>query len=289
MAKASGGALAKSVKNLPVDWEAQMANLAGAYKSAEANTGGGAFLSIRAGVLSFDGAPVPGNNIDAVVLEAIHENAYYAEDFDADNLKPPVCFAYSDSRDTLKPGEDAALLETRMKPHPDSSEPQHETCKGCPQNEFWTADKGKGKACKNIRKLVLLHSDYLKKPDSIEAAPLIQLKVPVTSCGGWAGHVKKIANVLEKPPFAVVTNIAVFPDPKKQVVVKFDVKSEIPKAILGPVFLRHKEGYALLTVPYQADSGEKGGSGKRPASKKKAAGKPAGKPAAGAQAKRKKF
>lgn len=275
MAKAKGGTAVATAKNtLPVDWEKQMALAAERYKQVEASTGGGQFLSIRAGVLSFDGAAVKDSTIEAVPLEAVLENAFYVDDFDADNPHPPVCFAFSASMDTLKPGEDASVLEARMAPHPDSAQPQNATCKGCPKNEFGSAERGKGKACKNGRRIALLHGDYLKKTGAIESAPMAFLKVPPTSLGAWATFVKKVANVLEKPFFAVVARVKAQPDPKTQVKVSFDVAAEVPKALMGSIFARHNEAYALLTVPYQAETGK--------VEKKKAkGGKAAGKAAAG--------
>jgi hypothetical protein len=180
--------------------------------------------------------------------------------------------------DTLKPGEDASVLEARMKPHADSSDPQNADCRTCRHNQFGTAEKGRGKACKNGRRVAILHADYLKKADAVASAPMAFLKVPPTSLGNWASFVKKVANVLEKPFFAVVSKIEVRPHPKKQVEVSFGVAAEVPKAMMGPVFARHREAYAALTVPYQAEERS---------SKKPAKGGGPAKPAAGG--KRKKY
>ena len=271
MAKA-GTAVAKRGKGTAVvDWESQMKAAAAMYKSAEANAGGGKFISVRAGIMSFDGAPIKDNAIEGVVLESMHENAYYVDAYDADNPHPPICFAFSDSMDSLKPGEEASVLEDRMAPHKDSAKPQHATCKGCPHNEFGTADVGRGKACRNLRRLAILHSDYLKKPATIPSAPIAFMKVPPTSTGGWAAYVKKLANVLEKPPFAVVTKVSCRPDVKKQVVVEFDVTGEVKDRNIGSaVFKRHQEAYGMMAVPYQPEA--EGAAKKKPAkaAKKKA-------------------
>ena len=254
---AKGTALAKAGKGTAVvDWEAQMKAAAAMYKGMEQNTGGGKSLSFKAGIMTFDGAPIKDNAIEVVVLESVFENALYEGSYDADNPHPPICFAFSGP---MVPGEDPALLDAAMVPHKDSAKPQNPTCKGCKWNEFGTADTGRGKACKNIRRLALLHVDYLKKPESIAAAPIAFAKIPPTSCGGWAGHVKKIANVLEKPPFAVVTKITCRPDAKKQVAVEFEVTGEIKDRSIGSAgFLRHKESHSLLTVPYQAETAAAG-------------------------------
>lgn len=261
MAKAPGTAVAvpKAGKKggAVVDWEKQMKAAAQMYKSAEANTGGGKWISFKGGVMSFDSAAIKDNKIDVVVLESMHENALYEGAYDPNSPSAPICFAFSDSMDSLKPGEDASELELRMKPHKDSAKPQSPTCHGCKWNEFGTADTGRGKACKNLRRLALLHVDYLKKPEAIKSAPIAFAKIPPTSCGGWAGHVKKIANVLEKPPYAIITTMSCRPDTKTQVKVEFEVTGEIKdRAIGSAVFLRHKEAYGLLDQPYTADTGK---------------------------------
>jgi hypothetical protein len=254
-----------------VSWEDQLKASAALYKSAEANAGGGKFISVRAGLMAFDGAPIKDNAIEAVVLESMHENAYYVDPYDADNPHPPVCFAFSDPMASLKPGEEASELENRMAPHKDSAKPQHATCKGCPKNDFGTAETGRGKACRNIRRLAILHSDYLKKPATIPSAPIAFMKVPPTSTGGWAAYVKKLANVLEKPPFAVITKVSCRPDVKKQVVVEFDVTGEVKDRNIGSaVFKRHKEAYSLMAIPYQAEAE---GAAKKPAKGAKKAAK----------------
>jgi hypothetical protein len=281
MAKAKN--LPATAKNtLPVDWEKQMAAAAEMYKQMEAATGGGQFISYKGGTMSFDGAPMKENTIVAVPVEAIFENAFYVHEFDPDDPHPPVCFAFSDSTSTLKPGEDASVLPLRMKPHPDSSDPQSPDCKSCRHAQFGSADKGRGKACKNIRKIGWLHSDYLKKPEAIASAPLAISKVPATSLTAWAAYVKKVSNVLGKAFYAVVCkHVQVPASGQPGWKLTFEPSSEIPKALLGPVFARHLQAYAELAVPYQAEAS--GGKAKKPF---KGKGNAATKPAAG---KRKKY
>jgi hypothetical protein len=231
---------ARAGAQLPANWEKEMAAHAQQYAEAEAATGGGAWLSIRAGQLSFQGTPLPDSQLECVVLDYRFENTWYGGvPFDADNPRPPHCFAI-------------AKVEGDLAPHQDSHDPQHQQCKGCVQNEFGTSDRGKGKACKNIRRLALLHSDYLKSPQTIADAPVVFLKVPPTSLTGWANYVKKISNVLGKPPYAVVTRVTVSPDQKVQVRVDFDVASEIrDKKLLGAIFAKRGDAQGNLDLPYQ--------------------------------------
>jgi len=274
-AKKGGGLPAVHKPNLPVDWKAQMQAQARAYKDAEASTGGGQFLSIRNGVMKLDDNPVKDNKFGASVVGYCFENAYYEGDFDPKNPTSPVCFAFGE----VKMGEDAASTEARMAPHPDSAKPQSEKCSDCKKNQFGTADKGKGKACKNGRRLALLHEDYIKKPGEIAGSPIVFLKVPPTSIKPFSRHVKTIANVLEAPPFAVITEVSCRPDDDKQVVVEFGMKAEVKNDdALGALFARSQSIYPELAVPYgkDGDEGKSKGGSKGPAKKapaKKAAKK----------------
>lgn len=242
MAKTKGGLPVPAAKNLPTNWEQEMAEDASKAVQAEANTGGSAYLSIRAGVLSFQGNPLPDNSFDGAVLGAAFENAYYEGDWDPDSPSSPVCFAVGQ--------EEAALA-----PHPDSPKPQSAQCKGCPKNAFGTADKGKGKACKNSRRLALLHSDYLRSPAAVAESPVVMLKVPPTSLTAWAQFVKKCGNVLNKPPYAVVCRVKASPDPKVQVRVSFDFADAVKeKPLLAALFARHRDPAVAegLLRPFQA-------------------------------------
>lgn len=253
---------AVSKAQLPANWEDQLAKDAQKTKDAEAATGGGNFLSIRAGVMAYQGTPLPDSQIDVVVLDYRFENTYYPGTFDADNPVPPVCYAIGTVEKDLAPPTDDSC-----------SDRQADACQGCPQNEFGTSDRGKGKACKNIRRLALLHSDYLKPGADSEHAPIVMLKVPPTSLGGWAQYVKKLAGVFEKPPYAFVTRIKASPDPKVQVRLSFELVAEIKdKANLAKVFAKRAEAQQPLELGYtpsdEADTRQPRRAAKKSAVKK---------------------
>lgn len=248
---------------LPANWEEQMAADTKADAAAVAGIGGGAWLSIRNGVLKFQGTPLADSQLDCVVLASIFDKAYYGGvPFDADAPAAPVCWALGQD----VPGQDIKKLV----PSDDSHERQHDTCEGCPMNEFGSSDRGKGKACKDQVRLALLHSDYLKA-DLIADAPVVFLRVPPTSIAAWGTHVKKITSVLEKPKYAVITRLSVAPDDKVQVRVSFDVQDDIrDKKLLGALYLKRQAALKDIGLPYQWQE----------ASERKPARKSARKPAA---------
>lgn len=247
MPKATGTAI--------VNYDEELRRRAALFKEAEAATGAGKFMSFRAGQLTFQGSPVEGNKVDGVILDAIFENAYYEGDFDADNPVPPVCFSFSDT------GKD-------MVPHEKSAKPQNATCKGCKWNEFGTAEKGKGKACKNIRRLSFIPAGQPFNVEHVNKAELALAKIPVTSVGPYAVYVKSIADLLKMPPLGVITQIGCQPDAKKQVAVTFKTVQQIKdKSILGALLKRADDTAQELRAPYPEPSEDapksKKGAGKK--------------------------
>jgi hypothetical protein len=267
---------------LPANWEEQMAADTKADAAAVAGIGGGAWLSIRNGVLKFQGTPLPESQLDCVVLASIFDKAYYGGvPFDADNPASPVCWAL---------GEDVAGQDIKkLVPSDDSHDRQHDACEGCAMNEFGSSDRGKGKACKDQVRLALLHVDYLKA-DLIADAPVVFIRVPPTSISAWGAHVKKITSVLEKPKYTVVTRVSVAPDDKVQVRVSFDVQDDIrDKKLLGAIYLKRQAALKEIGLPYQwlepseRKPARKPAKPAKPAKKALAAPPPPAKPAKGAK------
>ena len=80
---------------LPVNWEDEMAKEAVTVATAEAKVGGGKSFSIKAGILSYGGNPIPGGKMKVVVLASSFVNRFYTEGYDPNEIVPPSCFAAS--------------------------------------------------------------------------------------------------------------------------------------------------------------------------------------------------
>src|ERR1017187_7596078 len=133
--KQAGTAMAK--------WDETLSRLAQESTQVVAGlAGGGNFVKTRGG-LSYKDAPIPDNKMRVIVLDHVLCNTYYEGKFDPDDPTIPVCYAF---------GTNAHL----MAPHEDSEKAQSKQCEGCPQNEWGTADVGRGKACKNGVRLALM-------------------------------------------------------------------------------------------------------------------------------------
>ena len=234
MARATKTPATKAVAN----WDDELAKFASEAAATEQTTGG-KFLSIRGGILSYGGAAVPGNAMNVIVLDHIMENQRYGADYDSENPASPICYAFGRTAE-------------EMAPHADCDEPQNGACADCPLNAWGSADKGRGKGCKNIRRLAFIAEDGL---EDIENAEIAFLKVPVTSVRNWSGHVQALASQLKRPPFAVVTEISVVPDPKTQFAVKFRVAEQIEDAEVLKALLARRTAVAdQIAFPYSKNA-----------------------------------
>lgn len=237
-------------------WDDELAKYA-QEASAKERLVAGKFLSVKGGALSLDGQALKGNVADVVVVGSVYENTYYEGAYDPDNKSPPVCYAFADE-------------EKGLAPHPESAKPQAESCAACPLNKWGSARKGEGKACQNRRRLAMIAAVDLT-PTSVEKAEVVYLKVPVTSTRYWAAYTKGLANMMKRPPFAVITRVACHPDPKTQIRLGFEPVGNLPSEVI-PAILKVVEGQKeAIGFPYgkPEEQGEKAAEPEKPAKKGK--------------------
>jgi hypothetical protein len=172
--------------------------------------------------------------MNCIVLAQILENQHYAVSFDPDSPASPDCYAFGEDRKA-------------MVPHEAVENPVNPTCAGCPNKEFGTAEKGKGKACNDVIRLALISAE-----DEIETAEIAYLKLPYFSTLDWAGYVRQLTEVHNKPPLAFVTEISVQPDPKSQFRVKFSMVEEIDMTqnVWTALKARYDEAIKVIGFPY---------------------------------------
>ena len=267
-AKNPGTAMAK--------WDEELAKRASqAAATAKSVSSGHKTISTKSGTFGIDGANV-GQELDCVILGFTLENAYYTDNYDPDNMSIPVCFAFGEDSKTMAPIPE------------DVQELQSDACKGCPMNDFGTADTGRGKACKNQAKLLLIADTDL---EDIESAEARVLKVPVTSVKNLMGYIKNLEDKFRRPPLAMITKITLKPDPKTQFSMNFGLEAEIEDGELIGQLIELSDSLAGdLTKPYEPMSDEE--KAERAASKNRGKGKKGGRvvesaPARGVAARRK--
>lgn len=246
-------------------WDAKLAELAKKQKAlSDTNITGTPRISVRGGIMTFKNNKVPNSELDCIILDYAFEHSFYGVDaeFDPDNPANPVCFALTQ--------ED----ERKMVPHEMAMDKQSETCAKCQWNVFGTANKGKGKACKNIARLILIPADALKT--GIAEAEVAIMNVPVTSVRNWTGYVDRLNDTLHKPTLGVITRIKAEPDPKNQVLVSFMMKQngEIDDGdAIGALIEKQASVQAVLMKPYEPQAEEaKPAKGKNKAAPAKKAG-----------------
>lgn len=231
-------------------YDDELAEFAKQFADQESAAAGGSFFGLGGGTLTFNGNPVPDNEMAVIVVDGIMENVFYPGAYDPATPQSPICFAFGRN-------------ELEMKPHVKSLHPQHPQCKGCPHNEFGSADVGEGKACRNTRRLAMIAAGNMEKgrfepfddTDHFETAQLAYMKLPVTSVKGYATFVKQLADSLKLPPFAVFTKVKVVKDPSKPRIpfkVIFESLAKAPKALLEILKARHEEAKTGIDFPYVA-------------------------------------
>lgn len=128
-----------------------------------------------------------------VVAEALL-NVYYDSEYDPANPTSPACFA-------VMPAEKGA--ETKIVSHETSPNRQGGVefkCQGCEMNQFGSAERGKGKACGNYRRLAVVFADDPKLRDGSETPTWGILNLPPTSLGDWGKFVQGLERVEHRPP-----------------------------------------------------------------------------------------
>ena len=215
-------------------WQAELNALT--VQTAEVEKPSGNWVSFKGGMLSIGGTPMKGNKVPCVVVHSIFENQWYKERYDPNNPSAPHCYAFAENDDDLKP-------------HTDSAEPQAASCAECPKN-VWGSDPGggKGKACKNVRRIAMISQTDLE--DVAKAEPAMA-KLPVTSVKNWATYASQIANVLKLPPLGVITEMSVEPDAKTQFQVHFQLVDKVPEAIIPALLAKRKDTTQMIFAPYE--------------------------------------
>jgi hypothetical protein len=221
-------------KTAVVDYMAELQKLAVA--TAEAEKPSGNWISFKNGILSYAGQPIRENKIKVVVIQSVFENQLYKDRYDPNNQQPPICYAFGETDDDLKP-------------HADSAQPQAENCASCSKNQ-WGSDPGggKGKACKNVRRLAMVGASDL---GDVSKAEVAIAKLPVTSVKNWSTYASQIANVLKLPPIGVISEMSVEPDAKTQFQVNFALIDKIEDGeVIQALLARRRDSTPLVFAPY---------------------------------------
>ena len=194
-------------------WDEELAKQAEIAAGMEASAGGGQFFSTRGGQLSWQDAPLPGNEMAVIILDHIFETVYYEGRYDPDTPQSPTAFAFGRDQDELRWHE--------------NSDPEFagQLCSESEVCEWGSADTGRGKAARETRRLAMVPAgqfdrngdlELFEDPEHYATTTIGFMKLPVTSVKGFANFVKQVAGALKRPPFGIVARVAVVPDAKTQ-------------------------------------------------------------------------
>lgn len=226
----------KDLPATPFDWRTAMKE--SVKRTMEVERPNTKFISIRGGQISYNNQAVLNNKLHCIIVGSVFENQFYSTDFDSNNPKNPDCFAIS---------EDGA----HMAPPEDWPTPEHETCDGCPRHE-WRSDLkgGKGKACKEIRRLGLIPYTPDQEID-LQLADVLVVRLPVMSVNNWSKYVQTLGNRVQLAPWGVITELSTVPDPKSSFRVTFTCVAPVPEHMLEQLHAIHRfqEAEGLL-MPY---------------------------------------
>ena len=210
-----------------------------AQEQGEAETSAISNFSIKGKKFSI-GDEKLGTTINVVILADVFDHAYYDRDYDPDVVLPPACFALGTN-------------ESELAPNP-SEVPniQSDACKNCPKNEFGSSKNGKGKACRNGRRLLIASWSN----GEVNLDDLAIINIPPTSLKAYSRYVKSIATIHKLPLWSIVTQLSFDEDLAYPSVIPVHIGNVnghfIEKIIQSLVDYRE-----LVAIPYDCSSYEK--------------------------------
>lgn len=240
----------KGSTNLPANIDAQMEEEAKAIGSTITGIGSEFIKLDQDDGLFFE---IPGLGqaeppMKLIVLDYISSNQFYADAYDKNNIVPPDCWAIGKDIKSLAPDPDRV------------TDPEHETCKGCPNNEFGT--KGAGKACQNRFVLAVL------PPDSAPDEALRYISISPMGLKSFSAFVSGVAARFKKPPVGAIVEVNIVKAGKGFTTSfgKFEPNLEYREH-----YMRRDEAKSTLEAGF--DAADSGNAPAKPAPRKKAARK----------------
>ncbi len=233
--------------NLPTKWDEELAKHATKQAAVERPAVGK--IGFKGGVMTYQNVPIPGNKLNVVIIAAAKENAYYPDAYDANNVKSPACFAL-------------ALGDDPLAPHPQAQTKMAATCAECRYNAWGSDPKGgKGKACKENRRLVMVpQSAVLSGPNipaaagSVQKAESASASIPPTSLKNWANYTAQLAGEYRRPSWAMITEMSVIPNARSVFEVKFSPVGLVDDSHLGDLMARVETANSIVMTPYSQNA-----------------------------------
>lgn len=238
----------QTMPELPPEVQALME--AAAQKIASEENSGIPFISLKGKKFSIGDEKVGykddklGLAIRCVIVATAFDFTWYDRPYDPSNedFNPPACFAIGDEQNDLVPHEDSPI-------------PQCSNCLDCPMNQFKSAANGKGKACRNGRRLLVA---YVNEDGSADLENLAILSLSPTALRGFSSYLKKVSEVKGLPIWSVVTILSFEQEQAyPQVIATFDgalQHNRAGQASLIEISQRLDEFQSSVSTPYDTSS-----------------------------------
>src|SRR5215471_1806643 len=226
----------------PFDWKEVMKEAV--QKVMDTEKPSSKFISLRAGVIRYNDQPAKDNKLPCIIVGWAFENQMFFGEFDPDNFRNPDCYALSDSGENMAP---PAGWPT----------PEAGACTDCKYHK-WASDLkgGRGKACKEIRRLSLICFEPGSTIDVPKSEVLI-MRIPVMSVDNWSQYVRGIGHVDQRAPWGVVTEVSTVPDAKSMFRVTFKKLGFAPEAMMEDLYHLHvRQQTTDILVPYEPNPPE---------------------------------
>lgn len=134
--------------------------------------------------------------LNVVVLGTSFENKWFDQEYDPEMPGAPACCAVSEPD-----GKGNSKLPETMAPQATVPVRQHETCRGCPKGAFGSADKGRGKACGNYRRVAVIGiTDDRPEPQ------IMMMRIPPTGLKKFSSYTTQAVSLSDRPLHGVITS-----------------------------------------------------------------------------------
>jgi len=203
------------------------AQLARQQETAQGLRSSGSYLGFKNAQLKVDGISIPANQLDVRVLAVISERAYYSKEFDADAVQVPDCYAL-DSKE----------------PHDQAAHVQAATCADCDHNKWGSATRGKGKACRESARVIVIPANV-----PLASAQMYTAKLPVTSLPTVTSFTSRCGQA-NKLMGEFVTKLSVTEDRKTFFKVHLTPVEVTPEMDMPALLQRQDDAYRLALTPY---------------------------------------
>lgn len=200
------------------------------------------------------------DSFKGIIVGFVSYNAYYENEYDSKNIVPPNCFAIG----IVKNDDLEASANSPEPQNPDGGD-----CKTCWANQWKSAPKGGGKACKNSIKLAILCDDGEVRPMSISA----------TALKPFGEYVREVVQVYGCAPYGVLTEFT-FDKKSEYSSVRCGNPVKLNEEQLAHVFMVKEDAMAMISTEPDVSEfdekvaslrdkpkGGKGAAGKLPAAK----------------------